>query len=261
MLSCRAEFACVVGTTRTVVMVAELRKNFRDVGATIDCLIAAGPAAAAGARLVGDAAVAALPPLTDATPVSGLLPRGRILRCGRVDFCTLEELGSPRTIINLRIDADEFPDGYLAQGGAVALHCPAEDRVEKYDTSQNCVRQWIVSVLKHLERPDRIPALVHCKHGRDRTGIIVAALLAICDVPVVLMRAEYELSEGCCPDLFELTLAGFGLVPAPVATDASGGKPSKKGRPFNAPAKPSDAMVTYLRGLVDVGAIRQALLR
>uniref|UniRef100_A0A7S1QTK0 Tyrosine specific protein phosphatases domain-containing protein n=1 Tax=Neobodo designis TaxID=312471 RepID=A0A7S1QTK0_NEODS len=227
-------------------MVDELRKNFRDVGAAIDGLLAQRASAAAESGS----------PIANAS----VFPRGRLLRCGRVDFCTLEELGSPRSIINLRIDADEFPAGYLEAGGCVALHCAAEDKVEKYDTSQHCVRLWIVSVLKHFECADALPALVHCKHGRDRTGIIVAALLAICDVPTALIRSEYMLSEGSRADLFELTLAGFGLVAKPAIAGPGPSQKSRRGDQFTPPAHSSDAMRTYLRGLVDVDKIRQTLL-
>ena len=239
-------------------MVAEVRKNWRDVGATLDQLIAAGPAATAATLTTGPAVVSALPRLDDVPP-SGMLPRGRLLRCGRVDFCTMEELGAPAAIVNLRIDADEFPPGMLEAAGTVAIHCPAENKVEKYDTSQHCVRLWIADVLRHLEQPAHFPVLVHCKHGRDRTGIIIAALLAILDVPVPVVRAEYALAEDCRPDLFELTLAGFGLVAPASSSSVSDGKKGRP-KPFIQPATPSDAFRSYIRGLVDVDTIRRNLL-
>lgn len=218
-------------------MVEELRVNFRDVGMALQNI--ANPSHTTNQRL---------------------LPSGRLLRCGRVDYCTHEELGRPGAILNLRVDTDEFPDGFLDACGAVAVHCPAEDKVEKYDTSQHCVRLWIASVLKHFENPAHYPVLVHCKHGRDRTGIIVAALLCIVDTPPDLIRMEYALSSGARLDLFEMTLQGFGVVaPAPPEATNKHRKPSVAKNGWQ-PRQPSEAIHEYLRGLVDVAKIRSLLL-
>lgn len=39
------------------------------------------------------------------------VPVGQLLRCGRVNFCSLEDLDFPHTIMNLREEADTFPAG------------------------------------------------------------------------------------------------------------------------------------------------------
>jgi len=39
------------------------------------------------------------------------------------------------------------------------------------------------------------PVLVHCIHGKDRTGLIVMLMLLLCDVPTKLVVADYIQSE------------------------------------------------------------------
>jgi len=53
----------------------------------------------------------------------------------------------------------------------------------------------IGAVLTALAQPDALPALVHCTAGKDRTGIVVAALLTTLDVPVEQIHADYMRSN------------------------------------------------------------------
>ena len=39
------------------------------------------------------------------------------------------------------------------------------------------------------------PVLVHCTHGKDRTGVLVALLLHICGAEKETIAKEYSLSE------------------------------------------------------------------
>jgi protein tyrosine/serine phosphatase len=32
-------------------------------------------------------------------------------------------------------------------------------------------------------KPHALPALVHCAHGKDRTGVIIMLLMMVCGVP------------------------------------------------------------------------------
>jgi protein tyrosine/serine phosphatase len=50
-------------------------------------------------------------------------------------------------------------------------------------------------ILKHLASPDAEGTLVHCTAGKDRTGVIVAIVLALCGVPHEDIAEEYELTE------------------------------------------------------------------
>ena len=42
--------------------------------------------------------------------------------------------------------------------------------------------------------------MVHCIHGKDRTGIVVALVLLLCDVPVAEVLDDYAKSA---PNLIE----------------------------------------------------------
>lgn len=51
-------------------------------------------------------------------------------------------------------------------------------------------------VLKRLADPGNLPALVHCTAGKDRTGVVVALLLAVLGVPEETILADYALSNA-----------------------------------------------------------------
>jgi protein-tyrosine phosphatase len=51
-------------------------------------------------------------------------------------------------------------------------------------------------MLSRLADPDARPALIHCAIGKDRTGVIVALLLALLGVPDETIVADYTLSNA-----------------------------------------------------------------
>jgi protein-tyrosine phosphatase len=136
-----------------------------------------------------------------------LLPERRLLRGGKIDFVgCAEEVASPGTILNLRggPDALDF--------GADLYHFPMANTYEKYDTSQREVRRWLNTIIAVFEKEDlRYPVLIHCLSGKDRTGIVVAALLRILDIPEDIIVEEYLLSEGeVAEERIRQALAGIG---------------------------------------------------
>jgi protein-tyrosine phosphatase len=137
--------------------------NFRDVGKSL--------------RLVAD---------------KPLLPEGRLLRGGQTDFVARPiEVGLPRTVINLRKDPDS------ASPGARTLHFPISNNYGKYETQNPEVRLWLNRVVSAFADAEiEYPVLVHCFSGKDRTGVVVAALLRILNVPDEFIVNEYLLSEG-----------------------------------------------------------------
>jgi protein-tyrosine phosphatase len=52
----------------------------------------------------------------------------------------------------------------------------------------------IATAIKVLAAPGASPALVHCSAGKDRTGIVVALILAVLGVPDEVIAADYGLS-------------------------------------------------------------------
>ena len=53
----------------------------------------------------------------------------------------------------------------------------------------------IGAAVSELCAPGALPALVHCAAGQDRTGIVIALVLAVLGVPDELIGADYSLSS------------------------------------------------------------------
>ena len=154
-----------------------LVSNFRDVGETINILV-------------------------DREVMNGRT----LLRGGSID--SIDDLGqihSPRTIINLR------KGGNRDYESATTHHCPAPDSVDVYNVEAGRNRKWIISVLKILAgKSVRPPFYVHCAAGKDRTGVIVAAILSAVGIEKEIITQDYDLSAGeLHHDLFALSLIRF----------------------------------------------------
>ena len=120
------------------------------------------------------------------------LAEGIIFRGGSIDYIRSEaEIEFPKSIINLRKRPDF--DGVDAE----YFHFPMANQVERYDTTQKEVRRWLNRIIGIFENPDlKYPVLIHCLSGKDRTGIVVAALLLILGLDRSTIVEEYMLSEG-----------------------------------------------------------------
>ena len=55
--------------------------------------------------------------------------------------------------------------------------------------------EQIARIVTTLAQPDALPALVHCTAGKDRTGLIVALLLAVAGVDAATISEDYALSS------------------------------------------------------------------
>lgn len=121
-----------------------------------------------------------------------ILPEKRIYRGGSIDYVKeLQEVDQVQSIFNLRngVDPDYFDIDYY--------HFPMSNKIEKYDTNQKEVRTWLNKIICELENPAlQFPILIHCLSGKDRTGIVVAALLLILGIDQEVIIEEYLLSEG-----------------------------------------------------------------
>ena len=134
------------------------------------------------------------------------LASGRLFRGGRFDtLASLDDLGSPKTILNLRRGPD--PDHL----GIARLHVPAPDNLENYNTDLRRVADWVRQAVGSLAAAHtEWPVYVHCTSGRDRTGVVIAAVLLALDVPTNVVVDEYLLSEGGDRKLIQRAIEGFG---------------------------------------------------
>lgn len=73
-------------------------------------------------------------------------------------------------------------------------------------------RAAYATLFTELARPRRLPALVHCTTGKDRTGWAVAALLLALGVPEELVLEEYLRSGPAMGALFAPHLAAFAAI-------------------------------------------------
>ena len=69
--------------------------------------------------------------------------------------------------------------------------------MERYSTKRKDVRTWLTRAVQLFEDESlAYPVLVHCTSGKDRTGVVIAALLRILGVSDHVIVEEYLLSEG-----------------------------------------------------------------
>lgn len=121
-----------------------------------------------------------------------VLPEKRILRGGKLDYVnSLEEIGIPKTIINLQRGEEKvFPT-------TAKYHFPISNDYEKYNTKDKEVRKWLNQVIKVFENQQLdYPVFVHCTSDKNRTGVVIAALLWVLQVPESIIVKEYLLSDG-----------------------------------------------------------------
>lgn len=141
------------------------------------------------------------------------LRKGILFRSGAPDFSSHELIGRPKTIISLRMEDPDFNASVVAPGVTIR-HCPIANRIEKYDTNQDEVRQWLATVLKELSEPANVPILIHCRVGRDRTGVVIAVLLRILlgtgyDEAII---EDYRQTSGSKRELITRSFAGLGFT-------------------------------------------------
>lgn len=69
---------------------------------------------------------------------------------------------------------------------------------EQYVTMLEYVKSEVADVMRLLLKDDNVPVLIHCAHGKDRTGVIVALILGCLEVEDEVIAQDYALSEVSC---------------------------------------------------------------
>jgi protein-tyrosine phosphatase len=116
-----------------------------------------------------------------------------------------------RTVLDLRTQAevDIAPSPVLGRVTHLpllpdlqALPVPAVPDVPGGGLELNTIYRYFVdecgasitAAIAELTSDDAFPALVHCSAGKDRTGVVIAVILAVLGVPDEVIAADYALS-------------------------------------------------------------------
>jgi protein-tyrosine phosphatase len=114
-----------------------------------------------------------------------------------------------RTVIDLRHDTElaNAPNVFATSDQVYYLHISLLDDIPDAAREQPATlddvymrivegsQAQLRAVFAALAGPDALPALVHCAGGKDRTGMVIALLLANAGVPAPVIAADYALSE------------------------------------------------------------------
>jgi protein-tyrosine phosphatase len=177
-------------------------------------------------------------PLGGAQSVAcGVLFRGPPLAGLSASGCADAAVLGLRTLIDLRTDSERaaFPDdacvgaAVVAAPLAIPFNVDTTDYLADFDTDPS-----IALVFHTLASADAYPVYVHCTFGRDRTGIVAAAVLLVLGASRDDVLAEYALSAstvGAYPQSIEgvldeidrrggiaAALMAKGVSPAELAT-------------------------------------------
>jgi protein-tyrosine phosphatase len=110
-----------------------------------------------------------------------------------------------RTIVDLRADVEvEQAPSAVAGLAAWTKRMPIVRDLSVLPTELGAIYQYMVdergavigAVIRELCAPGALPALVHCSAGKDRTGIVMALVLATLGVSDELIGADYSLSAA-----------------------------------------------------------------
>jgi len=157
-----------------------------------------------------------------------------------------------RTVLDLRRPGEIARDGRLPEHPEIAYH-NVYPRHREWDPSQAVAaadtaryladrylemvedgRTGLGAALRLASDPGTAPLVVHCFAGKDRTGVLVALILALLGVPEAVIAADYARSAQSTAQLTEALRAQFERWVEP---------------PAHFVACPPEAMLLFLAGL------------
>jgi protein-tyrosine phosphatase len=117
---------------------------------------------------------------------------------------TLSELGL-RTVVDLRtqLEAETAPSALESLQVHLAHISILSGDMESLPLELEAIYRYMIAecgdaigaAIKELCAADALPALVHCSAGKDRTGVVIALVLAALGVPDQVIAADYALSS------------------------------------------------------------------
>ena len=114
-----------------------------------------------------------------------------------------------RTVIDLRdkVEAANRPNVFAGSAVVAYRRVPlwdeplpdsaAPDVADGYLRELDLLGPRLVAVIEDVLAPGALPVLIHCAAGKDRTGLVVALLLAAVGVPDETIAEDYALSSVC----------------------------------------------------------------
>jgi protein-tyrosine phosphatase len=114
-----------------------------------------------------------------------------------------------RTVIDIRDDTEvaERPNVFAASREVAYRHFPLfrgpppddfePDLRRGYRREVDMVGQELAGLVAELVQPGRLPTLVHCAAGKDRTGVVIAVVLAAVGTERWAIAEDYALSQVC----------------------------------------------------------------
>ena len=84
------------------------------------------------------------------------------------------------------------------------------DRAQSYSLMLDHNRPQIAQILQAIADAPPGVILIHCSAGKDRTGLVVALLLSLANVPDAIIAEDYALSEAALWPLYEEEVAKAG---------------------------------------------------
>jgi protein-tyrosine phosphatase len=116
---------------------------------------------------------------------------------------TLSELGL-RTVVDLRtqFEAETAPSALDGLPGRIEHISILSGDLQSLPLELDAIYRYMIdergdaiaAAIKVLCAPGALPALVHCSAGKDRTGVVIALVLAVLGVPDQVIAADYALS-------------------------------------------------------------------
>jgi protein-tyrosine phosphatase len=149
------------------------------------------------------------------------LVRSDQLCCLTEDGWSAVEAHGIKTVIDLQDDDSSLADRCTRPPGLATLHLPLEDRFDTefwdrwgastglyatplyYRAFLERFPQRCVAVVRAIAGASPGGVVVHCRVGRDRTGLIVMLVLAAVGVTADEIATDYERSAECLRPFFE----------------------------------------------------------
>lgn len=163
-----------------------------------------------------------------ATASGGETRRGRLFRSDSLSYLSDRDVAALRdelgvcTVIDLRAghEVEEYGHGPLASH-VRQLHLPIVDQTREPPPPRRLIRrapkfqtldeiygfmlreyaQRFGTVLRVIADGGNHPLVFHCAAGKDRTGLVAALVLSLCDVPDEAIVTDFAFTESVMPEI------------------------------------------------------------